>query len=490
MHLAPLSLARFMTHHQFVSKSTKIVATLGPASSGPEVLESLIRGGMNVARINFSHGSHEVHGATIDTVKQVDAKLGTYTAVLADLQGPKLRVGDIEGGEMELVPGKTLTIQVGNGLGKDDRVFTDYEAFAADVKPGERVLLDDGKLCVEVVSTNGTDEVVCNVVHGGPLRPRKGLNLPETKVSLPCITEKDAEDLAFALEKEVDWVGLSFVRRASDILELKDQIARAGKHAKVIAKIEKPEAIDDIDAIIDVTDAVMVARGDLGVELPMQEVPLLQKAIVRKCLEKGRPVIVATQMLESMIESATPTRAEVNDVANAVLDGADAVMLSGETSVGKYPVEAVNAMRKVIENIEELGEVEYPERPPLHPDDDRFISDSICYNACRLARRVNAQAIVTMTFSGYTAIQVSSMRPKAKIYMFTANRRVLCQMSLVWGVYALPYTKMVSTDHTIADIKNLLRNGQRVKEGDFVIHLASMPIADAGMTNMLKLSRV
>lgn len=264
MHLASLSLARFMTHHQFVSKSTKIVATLGPASSGPEVLESLIRGGMNVARINFSHGSHEVHGATIDTVKQVDAKLGTYTAVLADLQGPKLRVGDIEGGEMELVQGKTLTIHVGNGLGKDGQVFTDYEAFAADVKPGERVLLDDGKLCVEVVSTNGKDEVVCNVVHGGPLRPRKGLNLPETKVSLPCITEKDAEDLAFALEKEVDWIGLSFVRQASDILELKDQIARAGKHAKVIAKIEKPEAINDIDAIIDVTDAVMVARGDLG----------------------------------------------------------------------------------------------------------------------------------------------------------------------------------------------------------------------------------
>ena len=369
-------------------------------------------------------------------------------------------------------------------------MYTDYEAFAADVEVGERVLLDDGKLALSVKSTNGKNEVVCDIIHGGPLRPRKGLNLPETKVSLPCITPKDAEDLVFALEKDVDWIGLSFVRKASDILELQEEIKKAGKHARVVAKIEKPEAIEDLDAILEATDAVMVARGDLGVEIPMQEVPLLQKEIVRKCMAMGKPVIVATQMLESMIESATPTRAEVNDVANAVLDGADAVMLSGETSVGKYPVNAVRAMRQVIENIESKGDVQYPERPPLSPDDDRFISDSVCYNACRLARRTNAAAIVTMTFSGYTAIQVSSQRPSAKIYMFTANRRVLSQMSLVWGVYAMPYTKMVSTDHTIADIKYILYKAGRVREGDFVIHLASMPIADAGMTNMLKLSRV
>ena len=391
---------------------------------------------------------------------------------------------------MDLVEGGTLTVKVGTGEGKDGVVYTDYEAFAADVKVGERVLLDDGKLALRVQETNGKDTVVCDVIHGGPLRPRKGLNLPETKVSLPCITPKDAADLAFALEKEVDWIGLSFVRRASDILELQEEIKKAGKHARVVAKIEKPEAIEDLDAILEATDAVMVARGDLGVEMPMQEVPLLQKEIVRKCMAMGKPVIVATQMLESMIESATPTRAEVNDVANAVLDGADAVMLSGETSVGKYPINAVRAMRQVIENIEAKGEVQYPERPPLSPDDQRFISDSVCYNACRLARRTNAAAIVTMTFSGYTAIQVSSQRPSAKIYMFTANRRVLSQMSLVWGVYAMPYTKMVSTDHTIADIKYILYKAGRVREGDFVIHLASMPIADAGMTNMLKLSRV
>ena len=479
-----------MTQHQPVTKSTKIVATLGPASSSEEVLTQLILEGLNVARINFSHSDHQVHGDTIDAVRRLDAELGTYTAVMADLQGPKLRVGEITGGQMDLIEGETLTVKVGSGEGKDGVVFTDYESFASDVKVGERVLLDDGKLALCVQQTNEKDEVTCEVIHGGPLRPRKGLNLPETKVSLPCITPKDAEDLAFALEKEVDWIGLSFVRRASDVIALKDEIKKAGKHARVVAKIEKPEAIEDLEAILEATDAVMVARGDLGVEIPMQEVPLLQKKIVRKCMEMGKPVIVATQMLESMIESASPTRAEVNDVANAVLDGADAVMLSGETSVGKHPISAIRAMRQVIENIESKGDMEYPERPPLSPDDDRFISDSVCYNACRLARRTNAAAIVTMTFSGYTAIQVSSQRPKSTIYMFTANRRVLCQMSLVWGVYALPYTKMVSTDHTIADIKYILYKAGRVREGDFVIHLASMPIADAGMTNMLKLSRV
>ena len=391
---------------------------------------------------------------------------------------------------LELLEGETLVVRVGTEMGRDGVVYTDYAAFAADVQPGERVLMDDGKLALRVTETNGKDEVKCEIVHGGPLRPRKGLNLPETEVSLPCITPKDQADLEFALSKDVDWIGLSFVRQASDIHELRDQINEAGKHARIVAKIEKPEAIDDFDAILKATDAVMVARGDLGVEMPMQEVPLLQKDIVRKCMAKGKPVIVATQMLESMIESATPTRAEVNDVANAVLDGADAVMLSGETSVGKYPVNAVSAMRQVIENIESKGSVGRHERPPLHPDDERFISDSMCYNACRLARRVNAATIVTMTFSGYTAMQVSSQRPSATIYMFTANPKVLSQMSLVWGVYAIPYTKMVSTDHTIADIKALLLKEGKVKDGDFVIHLASMPIADAGMTNMVKLSRV
>lgn len=471
-------------------KRTKIVATMGPASSSEAVLTQLIQAGMNVARLNFSHGEYAVHGATVKAIRAVDEKLGTHTALLADLQGPKLRVGDIEGGKMDLVTGETVTIRTGNGVGSGNEVFTNYAEFARDVQAGEPVLLDDGKLRLHVVETNGKDAVTCKVIHGGVLKPRKGINLPSTAISLPCITPKDASDLDFALEQDVDWIGLSFVRNAADIHELRGLIQKAGKHARIIAKIEKPEALEDLDAILDATDAVMVARGDLGVEIPMQEVPMVQKDIIRRCMAIGRPVIVATQMMESMIESAVPTRAEVNDVANAVLDGADAVMLSAETSVGAYPVEAVSAMTLIVESMEVHDGMYYYERPPLSKSDERFVSDSMCYNACRLAKRVEAKAIVTMTFSGYTAIQVSSQRPKAHIYMFTANKKILGQMALVWGVTAYPYQKMVSTDHTIADIKFELTKLGQVKAGDMVVHLASMPIAEAGMTNMVKLSQV
>ncbi|MDA1335440.1 MAG: pyruvate kinase [Bacteroidetes bacterium] len=471
-------------------KRTKIVATMGPACSSEEQLVKLIEAGMNVARLNFSHGEHAVHGEIIDRLRMVDEKLGTHTATLADLQGPKLRIGELQDGEIQLVVGENLIIRTGAEVGQSGLVYTNYEQFAKDVKPGEPVLMDDGKLELRVLETDGKSEVKCEVVHGGVLRPRKGINLPSTAISLPSITQKDAVDLDFALEKDVDWIGLSFVRNAADIEELRSRIAEKGKHARIIAKIEKPEALADLDAILDATDAVMVARGDLGVEIPKQEVPLVQKDIIKRCMLQGKPVIVATQMMESMIEQSVPTRAEVNDVANAVLDGADAVMLSAETSVGAYPVEAVTAMTEIIESMEGHDAMYYHERPPRSPEDDRFISDSMCYNACRLAKRVNAKGIVTMTFSGYTAVQVASQRPKAFIYMFTANKRVLAQMSLVWGVSAFPYLKMVSTDHTIADIKFELTKMGVVQKGDFVIHLASMPIADAGMTNMLKLSQV
>lgn len=463
---------------------------MGPASNTEERLEALIQAGMNVARLNFSHGEHAIHGQTIANVRKVDDKLGTHTALLADLQGPKLRIGELEGGQIELVQGEELVIRTGKEMGTAGIVYTNYMQFARDVKAGEPVLMDDGKLELRVLETDGKGEVRCEVVHGGVLKPRKGINLPSTEISLPCITEKDAVDLAFALEHEVDWVGLSFVRNAQDIVELRERIEAEGKHTRIVAKIEKPEALDDLDGILEETDAVMIARGDLGVEIPKQEVPLVQKDIIQRCMHMGKPVIVATQMMESMIEASVPTRAEVNDVANAVLDGADAVMLSAETSVGAYPVEAVTAMSDIIESMEGQDRMYYHERPPLSPEDDRFISDSMCYNACRLAKRVNAKAIVTMTFSGYTAVQVSSQRPKAHIFMFTANKRVLGQMSLVWGVSAFPYLKMVSTDHTIADIKFELTKMGVVSDGDFVVHLASMPIADAGMTNMLKLSQV
>ena len=471
-------------------KRTKIVATIGPSSSSEEELTKLIQAGMNVARVNFSHGAYDVHGATVEALRAADAKLGTHTALLADLQGPKLRIGDLVGDEIILVKGERLTIRTGNGMGSGNEVFTNYEQFAIDVNPGEPVLLDDGKLELKIIETNKRDTVICEIVHGGSLKPRKGVNLPSTAISLPCITPKDAQDLEFALSQDVDWIGLSFVRNASDIHELRALIQASGRHARIVAKIEKPEALKDLDGILEATDAVMVARGDLGVEIPMQDVPLVQKDIIRRCMAIGRPVIVATQMMESMIEHAVPTRAEVNDVANAVLDGADAVMLSAETSVGAYPVEAVTAMTQILESMENHDGMYYYERPPLSLEDDRFISDSMCYNACRLAKRVDASAIVTMTFSGYTAIQVSSQRPKAHIFMFTANKKILGQMSLVWGVTAFSYLKMVSTDHTIADIKYELTKSGLVEKGDFVIHLASMPIADAGMTNMVKLGQV
>jgi pyruvate kinase len=463
---------------------------MGPASNTEERLEALIQAGMNVARLNFSHGEHAIHGQTIANVRKVDEKLGTHTALLADLQGPKLRIGELEGGQIDLVQGEECVIRTGSEVGTSGVVYTNYMKFARDVKAGERVLMDDGKLELCVLETDGKGEVRCEVVHGGVLKPRKGINLPSTAISLPCITEKDAVDLAYALEQDVDWIGLSFVRNAQDIVELRERIEAEGKHTRIIAKIEKPEALADLDGILEETDAVMIARGDLGVEIPKQEVPLVQKDIIRRCMHMGKPVIVATQMMESMIEASVPTRAEVNDVANAVLDGADAVMLSAETSVGAYPVEAVTAMTDIIESMEGQDRMYYHERPPLSPEDDRFISDSMCYNACRLAKRVNATAIVTMTFSGYTAVHVSSQRPKAHIFMFTANKRVLAQMSLVWGVSAFPYLKMVSTDHTIADIKFELTKMGAVTDGDFVVHLASMPIADAGRTNMLKLSQV
>ena len=463
---------------------------MGPASNTEERLEALIQAGMNVARLNFSHGEHAIHGQTIANVRKVDEKLGTHTALLADLQGPKLRIGELEGGQIDLVQGEELVIRTGSEVGTSGVVYTNYMKFARDVKAGEPVLMDDGKLELRVLETDGKGEVRCEVVHGGVLKPRKGINLPSTAISLPCITEKDAVDLAYALEQDVDWIGLSFVRNAQDIVELRERIEAEGKHTRIIAKIEKPEALEDLDGILEETDAVMIARGDLGVEIPKQEVPLVQKDIIQRCMHMGKPVIVATQMMESMIEASVPTRAEVNDVANAVLDGADAVMLSAETSVGAYPVEAVTAMTDIIESMEGQDRMYYHERPPLSPEDDRFISDSMCYNACRLAKRVNAPAIVTMTFSGYTAVHVSSQRPKAHIFMFTANKRVLAQMSLVWGVSAFPYLKMVSTDHTIADIKFELTKMGAVTDGDFVVHLASMPIADAGRTNMLKLSQV
>jgi len=471
-------------------KKTKIVATIGPVSANKEVLKGMIQAGLNVVRLNFSHGSHDDHSSVVAFVREIDKELGTNTALLADLQGPKLRVGVMQDNGVMLEAGKQIIITTEEQIGTATHIYTNYKEFPSDVKPGERVLLDDGKIAIRILSTDGKKEVLCEIIQGGILSSKKGLNLPETKVSLPSLSKKDLNDLEFALSMNIDWIGLSFVRSAEDVRVLKGIIAENGKHAKVVAKIEKPEALEVIDDIIRETDAVMVARGDLGVEIPIEQVPLAQKMIVKKCVEAAKPVIVATQMMESMITSMTPTRAEVTDVANAVLDGADAVMLSGETSVGAYPVAAIAMMSSIITEAEKFPGLYYLEEAPYEMDETRFITDSICFSACRVAKRTGATSIATMSFSGYTGYKISSWRPNAHVFVFTGNKRILTQLNLVWGVKAFYYDKMVSTDQTIADIRYILKKNGYVKDGDFLVNVASMPIAEQGTTNMLKISRI
>lgn len=470
-------------------KKTKIVATLGPATADKKVLKQMILDGLNVCRLNCSHGSHEDHKKSIDLIREINKETGLNVSILADLQGPKIRTYEMENNGVMMKEGAIVTIVTERITGTAERFGISYSLMPRDVRPGERILLDDGKLQMEIMETNGESEIKAKVIHGGILSSKKGVNLPNTKISLPSLTEKDREDLEFALSNDVDWIGLSFVRSARDIIELKHIISNRQAKARVVAKIEKPEAIDDIDEIIKVTDALMVARGDLGVEVPYQNVPLIQKMLIRKGHQFAKPVIVATQMMESMITNVTPTRAEVNDVANAVLDGADAVMLSGETSVGKFPIEVIRTMVNIVEEMEKFEGIYHKDQLP-DKSQSRFITDSICFNACRLAQRVEADAIITMSFSGYTAYKIASQRPNAPIFVFTGNKQIITQLSLVWGVRAFYYDKTVSTDHTIADIKYLLTKEGLLKQGDLVINIASIPIEENGKSNMLKLSYV
>lgn len=470
-------------------KRTKIVATMGPASSDKDTLRRMLHEGLNVCRLNFSHGSHEIHKKTIDTIRELNVETGYYVAILADLQGPKIRTGTIENNGVHLIDGSEVIIVTDEIIGTANKFSINYSKLPEDVSSGERILLDDGKLILEVVDTNKKDKIVARVLHGGILSSHKGVNFPNTNISMPCLTEKDLIDLEFALSQNVDWIGLSFVRSAEDIIELKGLIDAKNNFAKVIAKIEKPEAIVDIDAIIRESHGLMVARGDLGVEIPYQNVPLIQKMLIQKCNMHAKPVIVATQMMESMIENITPSRAEVNDVANAVLDGADAVMLSGETSTGKYPVEVIRTMANIVKEIEKFGGIYDKEEVP-EKDQTRFITDSICFNAVRLSRRVEADAILTMSFTGYTGYKIASQRPRAPIYVFTSNRQILTQLNLVWGVKGIFYDKSESTDNTILEIKALLKARGILKQNDLVINIASMPIESHGNSNMLKLSYV
>ena len=462
---------------------------MGPASLKKETLKDMMLAGLNVCRLNFSHGSHQDHSGAVALIRELNDELGLNVAILADLQGPKIRTHEMENNGVLIEVGQQIEVVVDKVLGNNQRFSINYNLLPRDVNPGERILLDDGKLVLEVKETDKKSKICCEVIQGGLLCSKKGVNFPNTKISMPSLTEKDIEDLDYALKLGVDWIGLSFVRTEKCITDLKVRIAKKRSIAKVVAKIEKPEALENIDAIIDASDALMVARGDLGVEIPYQNVPLIQKMIISKSISKAKPVIVATQMMESMLNSLTPSRAEVNDVANAVLDGADAVMLSGETSVGQYPVQVVQTMANIIKEMESHPSLYHKEELPPKGN-PRFISDSICFNACRLAQRVEANAIITMTYSGYTAYKIASQRPESYIYVFTSNRKILTQLNLVWGVRAFFYNKRISTDHTIADIKYLMKEEGYLNSGDVVINVASIPLEDLGGTNMLKLSYV
>ncbi|MCF8713410.1 pyruvate kinase [Joostella atrarenae] len=471
-------------------KKTKIVATLGPATSTKEVLKDMIEAGVNVFRINFSHANYDDVKERIDMIRSLNKEFNYNTAILADLQGPKLRVGVMKE-DVIVSPGDELTFVTGKAFeGDAKRVYMNYKEFPRDVKPGERILLDDGKLMFEVIATDKKAEVTAKVIQGGPLRSKKGVNLPNTDISLPALTKKDIEDAIFAVKQDVDWLALSFVRNSEDLMDLKKLIAEhTDQKIPIIAKIEKPEAVENIDKIVAYCDGLMVARGDLGVEIPAQEVPLVQKQLVLRAKKARIPVIIATQMMETMISSLTPTRAEVNDVANSVMDGADAVMLSGETSVGAYPVQVIEKMSSIIDSVEHSPLIKVPQEPP-HIKTKRYITKSVCFHAATMANEINAKVISTLTNSGYTAFQISAWRPKAHILVFTSNTRIVTQLSLLWGVKAFYYDKFVSTDQTIEDVNKIACEKGFLDKGDMMISLAAMPIKEKGMVNTLRVTEI
>jgi len=476
-----------MSHQR---KKTKIVATLGPATNSKEIITKMIQEGVNVFRINFSHANYKEVAQRVKYIREINEELGFNAAILGDLQGPKLRVGLMKEGVV-VNEGDEIIFATGERFeGTKDRVYMTYDRFPQDAKPGEKILLDDGKLMFEVVSTDKKSEVKARVIQGGPLKSKKGVNLPNTNISQPALTEKDIEDVMFAIKLEVDWIALSFVRNPEDLMQLEELIKEHSEYKiPIIAKIEKPEAVKNIDKIVAYCDGIMVARGDLGVEIPAQEVPLIQKELVLKAKRARIPVIIATQMMESMIDSLTPSRAEVNDVANSVMDGADAVMLSGETSVGKYPVQVIQKMSDIIKSVENSHLINVPQSPP-HIRTKRYITKSICYHAANMANEINARAISTLTNSGYTAFQISAWRPDAHILVFTSNKRILTQLNLLWGVRAFYYDRFVSTDETIEDVNKIACEKGFLEAGDMLISLAAMPIQDKGMVNTLRVTEI
>ncbi len=470
-------------------RKTKIIATIGPATRSYEMLVELYKSGVNAFRLNFSHGTHADHLKVIEFATKLNEEYKANVAIIADLQGPKLRVGKIENNEIDLINGAFINVTTNSVLGTKDLIDVTYEKLAQDVKPGELILLDDGKIEIQVVKTNGKDLVKCKVINGGILSSNKGFNLPNTNTSVPSLTPKDREDLAFILTQPVNWIAISFVRNSKVIHELREIIFAHEHNGKIIAKIEKPEAINNIDSIIKASDAIMIARGDLGVEVAMEEMPIIQKKIIEKCIIAARPVIIATQVMESMLEMSRPSRAEITDVANGVLDGADCIMLSGETSVGKFPIKVIETIDKIVRRTEMETQIYHKNLFP-NKDSKTFLSDAICYNACRISEDVNAKAVNGMTWSGYTAFLLASFRPRADIFIFTSNVPMINSFSIVWGVTAFYYDTFESTDQSINDSINILKKAGKINSGDIVVNTASMPITGRGRTNMIKINHV
>ena len=468
---------------------TKIVATVGPASNTYDKLLALVNEGVNVFRLNFSHGTHEQHLEVIQHINKINASFPLNIAILADLQGPKLRVGEIENGVLALQKGDTFYFTNEYRLGNLDGIYLSYPDFHKDVKVGETIMIDDGKIEVKVLEVGADTRVKVEVTTPGFLTSKKGINLPDTKVSLPSLSEKDLADIDFIVMNSIDWVALSFVRTASDINGLREILKSKNHDAKIIAKIEKPEALDNLREIILASDAVMVARGDLGVELPLERIPMIQKNIIRKCIHRAKPVIIATQMMESMIDRTRPNRSEITDVANAVLEGADAVMLSGETAMGQYPELVIRTMVSIINEVEK-EETVYNRNLTPQPHSPSFMSDALCYNACEIARDVRANALIGMTQSGYTGFMLSSYRPSSPLFVFTKTHTLVNQLSLSWGVQAFYYEIEKDIDKMISDQINFLKNKGLLKEGDVVINTCSMPVQEHLATNTLKITKV
>ncbi|MBI1781247.1 MAG: pyruvate kinase [Sphingobacteriales bacterium] len=475
----------------FNAHRTKIVATVGPACDTYEKLLELVKAGVNVFRLNFSHGAHEDKAKIINFIREINTKEPYNIAILGDLQGPKLRVGEMENGGIDVAEGDILTFTNEKCVGTKEKIYVSYPNLHKDVKLGNIILIDDGKLEVVVKDIEKNGDVKVQVTLGGKLSSKKGINLPDTKISLPALTEKDLADLEFIIDQQLDWVALSFVRNVKDIVILRNKLDERKSKSKIIAKIEKPEAIVNIRDIIVESDGIMVARGDLGVELPVEKVPLIQKDIIRKCIHRAKPVIVATQMMESMIDRVKPNRSEITDVANAVLEGADAVMLSGETATGMHPALVVQTMVKIINEVE-TKEYRYNREDDLEPQphSPSFLSDAVCYNACKIARDVNADALVGMTQSGYTAFMLSSYRPKSPLFIFTKEKTLVNQLSLSWGVRAFFYAEEESLDDIIFDQIQILKERGYIKSGSTVINTGSTPIHLHLPTNMLKITKV